>query len=178
MLKKILSCVGKYKKYAILAPFMMVIEVVMEVLLPFVSAYLIDVGIETNDISKCVISGILMIVMSLISLCGGALCARFTSIAGTGLAKGLRERLFNKIQDFSFFFKNFICIISYFTLFFRSLITNQSQRDRAPIWKPLYPSPLFSRLPFCQALPPCNVGCALFRKGRLRGFPSLPRRLR
>ncbi len=103
MLKKLLPLLGKYKKYAILAPLMMIIEVTMEVLLPFVSAYLIDEGIKTGDMSKCIISGVLMIGMSVFSLMGGALCGRFTAVAGTGFAKGIRKKLFDKIQDFSFY---------------------------------------------------------------------------
>ncbi len=103
MLKKLLPCLGKYKKYAILAPLMMVIEVTMEVLLPFVSAYLIDDAIKNGDLSKCLISGAIMIGMSIFSLMGGALCGRFTAIAGTGFAKGIRKKLFDKIQDFSFY---------------------------------------------------------------------------
>ena len=102
MLKNILPCLGKYKKYAILAPLTMLIEVTMEVLIPIVMAQVINVGINEGNITYCVVGGIIMVAMSLFSMFGGIMCGKLTAIAGTGFAAGLRKRLFDKIQDFSF----------------------------------------------------------------------------
>lgn len=103
MITRLMPCVGKYKKYAILAPLTMLIEVTMEVLLPIVMQMIIDNGIQTRDASYCLTWGLIMIGMSLLSLAGGALCGRFTAVAGTGFAAGVRKRLFDKVQDFSFY---------------------------------------------------------------------------
>lgn len=103
MITSLMPCVGKYKKYAILAPLTMLIEVSMEVLLPIVMQMIIDNGIQARDASYCLTWGLIMIGMSLLSLAGGALCGRFTAIAGTGFAAGVRKRLFDKVQDFSFY---------------------------------------------------------------------------
>ncbi len=103
MLKHLLPCIGEYKKYAILAPLLMIIEVTMEVLIPIVMANIIDIGIKNGDIQYCIVWGIIMILMSLFSLFGGAMCGKYTAIAGTGFAKGVRKKLFDKIQDFSFY---------------------------------------------------------------------------
>ncbi len=103
MLKKLLPCVGKYKVYAILAPLTMLIEVAMEVLLPIVMKNIIDNGIQKGDTQYCLNYGLIMIGMSVISMLGGALSGRFAAVAGTGFAKGIRKRLFDKIQDFSFY---------------------------------------------------------------------------
>ncbi|MFR1566001.1 MAG: ABC transporter ATP-binding protein [Christensenellales bacterium] len=103
MINKLLPCVGKYKIYAILAPLMMLVEVAMEVLLPIVMKNIIDIGINGNNPDYCLKYGLLMIAMSLFSMLGGALSGRFTAVAGTGFAKGIRKKLFDKIQDFSFY---------------------------------------------------------------------------
>lgn len=103
MIQRLMPCVGKYKKYAILAPLTMLIEVAMEVLLPIVMQMIIDNGIKAGNVNYCLTWGLIMIGMSLASLAGGALCGRFTAVAGTGFASGVRKKLFDKVQDFSFY---------------------------------------------------------------------------
>lgn len=102
MLKKLLSCVGEYKKYAILTPIVMLGEVIMEVLIPFVMACIVDYGIGKGDISYTVKMGVLMAVMAIFSLACGALGGKFAAKAGMGFAKNVRKKLFDKVQDFSF----------------------------------------------------------------------------
>ena len=103
MVKKLAGCLGEYKKYAILTPIIMIGEVVMEVMIPFVMAQIIDKGIQGNGgIAYTVKMGLLMILMALVSLSFGALGGTFAARAGMGFAKNIRERLFNKVQDFSF----------------------------------------------------------------------------
>ncbi|WMJ88939.1 ABC transporter ATP-binding protein [Anaerocolumna sp. MB42-C2] len=103
MVKKLAVCIGEYKKYAILTPVVMVGEVMMEILIPFVMAKIIDIGILGNGgITYIIRMGIIMISMALISLCFGAVGGKFAAIAGMGFAKNLRKKLFDKVQDFSF----------------------------------------------------------------------------
>ena len=102
MLKKLLSCVGEYKKYAILTPVVMLGEVIMEVLIPLVMAFIVDNGIGKSDTAYTVKMGLLMVAMAIFSLVCGALGGKFAAIAGMGFAKNVRKKLFGKVQDFSF----------------------------------------------------------------------------
>ena len=102
MLKKLLSCVGEYKKYAILTPIVMLGEVAMEVLIPLVMAFMVDNGINGNDTVYTVKMGLLMVLMAFFSLACGSLGGKFAAQAGMGFAKNVRKKLFDKVQDFSF----------------------------------------------------------------------------
>lgn len=102
MYKKVLSCIGNYKKYAILTPVTIIGEVVMEVLIPTVMALIIDNGIRQGDIGYVVKMGLVMMLMAAVSLCFGAISGRFAAVAGMGFSKNLRSRLFRKVQSFSF----------------------------------------------------------------------------
>ncbi len=103
MLRKLLKCVGEYKKPAILSPIFISVEVIIEIFIPLLMSRIIDVGINGNGgVGYIVKVGILMIVMSLFSLAAGVLSGRYASVASTGFAKNVRKRLFDRIQDFSF----------------------------------------------------------------------------
>ncbi len=102
MVKKLLSCVGEYKKYAIATPLVMIGEVLMEVMIPFVMSKIVDIGIGQKDISYTIKMGAIMVAMALFSLCCGALGGKFAAKAGMGFAKNVRKKLFDKVQDFSF----------------------------------------------------------------------------
>lgn len=102
MLKKLLPCLGKYKIYAVLTPVMVIGEVVLEIFIPYLMTKIIDVGILNGDTGFVIKTGTMMIAMALLSLLFGALAGRFASVAGVGFAKGLRKKLFEKIQEFSF----------------------------------------------------------------------------
>ncbi len=102
MIRHMLSCLGRYKIYAILAPCIISIEVLMEILLPWVMSRIIDVGIMNGDVPYVARMGLLMIAMALIALCAGALAGRFSAVASAGLAKGIRQQEYYKIQEFSF----------------------------------------------------------------------------
>ena len=102
MLKHLLSCLGHYWKYALLAPSIILIEVCMEILMPLVMAKIIDIGIANGDVGYVTRMGLLMIGMAILSLCAGVLAGRFAAIAGAGFAKGIRQKLFYKVQEFSF----------------------------------------------------------------------------
>lgn len=102
MYKSILSRVREFKKHSFLAPMFITLEVFMEILIPYMMAKIIDVGIKNSDISYIVKLGIILFAMAMLSLFFGAMGARFASIAATGLSKNIRSDLFEKIQKFSF----------------------------------------------------------------------------
>jgi ATP-binding cassette subfamily B protein len=103
MIKKLAPCVGEYKKYAILTPIVMFGEVLMEIMIPFIMAQIIDKGIlGDGGIGYTVKMGLVMVAMALISLSFGALGGRLAAVAAMGIAKNVRRTLFDKVQDFSF----------------------------------------------------------------------------
>jgi len=102
MIKTLAKHIGKYKKPSILTPCCMVLEVLMEVLIPFVTAAIIDQGIEAGNMQKILLYGGLMIIMALLSLCYGVLGGKFGAEASTGFACNLREAMYKNIQTFSF----------------------------------------------------------------------------
>ncbi len=103
MIKKLLSYVREYKWYAIFTPVVMIGEVIMEVLIPLVTADIIS-GLQngTADVAYVAKKGVLLVAMSVISLIFGALGGALGSRAAMGFAKNLRAALFSKVQDFSF----------------------------------------------------------------------------
>lgn len=103
MIKRILKSVREYKKVTILTPIFVSLETIMEVIIPYIMAYLIDMGIEQSDMKIVVISGIILIICALLSLTFGYLSGRFAAIASTGFAKNLRHDMYYKIQDYSFY---------------------------------------------------------------------------
>lgn len=100
--KQILACLGGYRKYAILAPVTIIGEVLLEVWIPMLMANIINIGIGTGDTGYVLRTGGIMVLAALCSLVCGALSGRFAALASAGLAKGIREKLFSKVQDFSF----------------------------------------------------------------------------
>jgi len=102
MLEKLLPCLKGYGKYAILTPIMVIGEVILEIFLPFLMAKIIDVGIGNRDAGYVVKMGVLMVLMAAIALMFGALSGRYAAVAGMGFSKGLRKKLFEKVQEFSF----------------------------------------------------------------------------
>ena len=103
MLKQLYTLLGEYRRDALLAPFLILGEVLMELFIPYVMAGLIDQGVlGGGGISYTVKMGGLMILMALAALIFGALAGRLASRACTGLAANLRDALFDKVMDFSF----------------------------------------------------------------------------
>ncbi len=102
MLHTILKEVKEYRNASIATPLFMLLEVVMETMIPFLMASIIDNGVSTGDIGHIYRVGALMILAALTGLCGGMLGGRFGAKAGTGLAKNLRASMFARIQTFSF----------------------------------------------------------------------------
>lgn len=102
MFKTLLSQVKQYKKAAILAPVWTTAEVLMGVLIPYVTASLIDKGINAGDIGGVYRYGGLMVLMSFFSLFFGIMSGRFSAYSSTGFAANLREAMYRNIQRFSF----------------------------------------------------------------------------
>ncbi len=102
MLKKLASYIKEYKKDTILTPIFVVLEVVMEVIIPLLMARIIDVGIQNGDVHYILEMGILLIVSAILSLTFGMLSGRFAAKASAGYAKNLRKAMFHKVQDYSF----------------------------------------------------------------------------
>ena len=102
MLKTLLSQVKEYKTASLLAPLFTALEVVMELFIPFITAAIIDQGIEAGDLGQVYRYGALMIVMAFLSLCFGTLAGRFSAKASARFACNLRDALYAKVQTFSF----------------------------------------------------------------------------
>lgn len=102
MIKTILARVGRYKTAAILTPVWTAAEVVMGVLIPYVTASLIDKGISAGSMHDVYKYGLLMLLMAFFSMVFGILAARFAAYSSTGLAANLREAMYTNIQRFSF----------------------------------------------------------------------------
>ena len=102
MIKKLLRFVGEYKKPALWVPLFILIEVVLELVIPLLMARIIDVGITRGDIPYILLVGGLMVLMAAISLVFGVLAGRFASVSATGFGKNVRRGQFARIQSFSF----------------------------------------------------------------------------
>ncbi len=103
---RLLNYAGKYKKYLILCPLVMIGEVVMEMLLPMLTATLIDEVIpysaETGNITRVLLYGGLMLLMSMISMGFGMAGSRLSALGGMGFSRNLRQAIFEKVQRYSF----------------------------------------------------------------------------
>lgn len=102
MLKQLAKCIREYKLPSILAPITIMMEVVMETVIPFVMAKLIDNGINKGDMSYVGWCCAILIGCCALSMSFGSLSARFAAIASSGFAKNVRHDMFHKIQEFSF----------------------------------------------------------------------------
>jgi len=102
MLKTLLRQVKEYKWVSIATPICMLLEVLMETMIPFLMASIIDEGVEKGNLQHIYIVGALMIGTAVIGLIGGLLGGRFGAKASTGFAKNLRGAMFDHIQTFSF----------------------------------------------------------------------------
>ena len=102
MLRLLLKEVKEYKKASIATPLCMILEVAMEMCVPFLMASIIDNGVDKGDLAHIYKVGAIMLVAAVIGLLAGLLGGRFGAKASTGFAKNIREKMFNHIQTFSF----------------------------------------------------------------------------
>lgn len=101
-MKKVLQQLKQYKRDALSCVGLTALEVVMEILLPFVTARIIDEGLEMGSMPAVYRYGALMVVMVFFSLFFGTLAGKFAASASSGLSANLREEIYNTIQTFSF----------------------------------------------------------------------------
>ena len=102
MLKTLAGYIGEYKRDAIITPILMVIEVIFDMLIPFIMSLLIDEGVQAGDMGKIIQYGLLMLAAAAAALFVGVMGARTGARASTGFAKNLRWGMFSNIQTFSF----------------------------------------------------------------------------
>ena len=101
-MRTILSQLKQYKKDSILTPLFTALEVIMEVMLPFITALIIDEGIQGGDMNKVYLYGGIMVAMAAVSLISGAMAGKYAASASSGLACNLRQGIYDKIQTYSF----------------------------------------------------------------------------
>ena len=102
MNKKLFKSIREYRKQSLLAPFLVILEVLMEVLIPLEMAKIIDVGIANGDLGYIVQRGVILVVMAMLALFFGVQAGNMAAVAAAGYAKNLRHDIFYKVQDFSF----------------------------------------------------------------------------
>ena len=102
MIKTLAKCIGKYKKESIITPIFTAVEVFLEILIPFITASIIDKGIQAGDMGKVAIYGVIMLVIAFLSLFCGIQAGKYAAAASTGLACNQIEKMYENIQTFSF----------------------------------------------------------------------------
>ena len=102
MIKKLASHQGEYKRAAILTPMFSALEAVMDILLPTIMAFIIDLGIEKGDMNAIVKYGLLTFAVAAIALLLGILAGKYAAEASTGFAGNLRDAMYENIQHYSF----------------------------------------------------------------------------
>ncbi len=102
MVKTLARYIRQYKKASLLTPLFMVGEVLMEILIPFVTAAIIDKGLTAGNVGNVINYGVLMLVMAVFSLICGAMSGVYAARASTGFAANLRDGMYENIQKFSF----------------------------------------------------------------------------
>lgn len=102
MIKKLAKSIGEYKKDALLTPCFVALESVLDVIIPFLMAKLIDEGIMKSDVRNIWLSGSLLILCSFLALLFGVLAGKYAAKATAGFAKNLRKNVFYNVQTFSF----------------------------------------------------------------------------
>ena len=101
-MKKLLPLMKKYIAFAILSPVFMILEVVGDVIIPYLMSRIVDVGIVNQDIDYIIKIGLIMILAALFAMFFGVSSSFFGASAGYGFAAEIRGKVFEKVQGFSF----------------------------------------------------------------------------
>ena len=101
-LGRLLQCLREYKRETLLAPSLVSIEVLLEVMIPFLMAKLIDIGITERNQSYIIGIGVVLILLCGFSLVTGALSGKFSAQAAAGFSKNLRKDMYYNVQNFAF----------------------------------------------------------------------------
>ena len=102
MIKKLLAYIKEYKKPSILSPIFIALEVLLEILIPFLMASIIDDGLNKGNLQHIYFIGFITLIMAMFSLSAGFAAGRNAAKASAGFAKNIRKAVFYKIQNFSF----------------------------------------------------------------------------
>lgn len=102
MIKKLAKSIREYKKETLLTGVFIIIEVIMEVMIPLIMAYLLDNGINASNSSVIWKCSIILLIIAFISLASGSLASLYSAKASCGFAKNLRQDMYFKIQNYSF----------------------------------------------------------------------------
>ena len=102
MIKKLLVYIREYKKPSILSPIFIALEVLLEILIPFLMASIIDDGLNKGNLQHIYFIGFITLIMAMFSLSAGFAAGRNAAKASAGFAKNIRKAVFYKIQNFSF----------------------------------------------------------------------------
>ena len=102
MIRRIFSYIGPYKKYGVLAAVCIVAETFFELIVPFIMADMVDMGVANGDKAYIFQRGALMAFCALAALAIGIASARFSALCGQGLGAELRKAEYQKLQEFSF----------------------------------------------------------------------------
>ena len=98
----LLSHVKEFKKDSILTPIFMILEVVMEMIIPLLMGAIIDIGVNKGDMKSILLIGLVMVLVALVGLWTGIMGGKCGASASTGFARNLRKAMFRKVQSFSF----------------------------------------------------------------------------
>ena len=102
MIKRLSECIREYKKASILSPIFVSLEVLMEVLIPTIMAYLVDYGIDKGNMSYIVKVGVVLVVLAVLSMFFGVMSGKYAAFASAGFAKNLRRDMYYNVQKYSF----------------------------------------------------------------------------
>ena len=102
MIKKLMACIGEYKKETILTPIFVAFECAFDILIPFLMAFLIDEGINKGNVRNIILIGSALIISALLAMYTGVKSGRYAARATSGFARNLRRKIYYSVQDFSF----------------------------------------------------------------------------
>lgn len=102
MLKTLGAHIKEFKKDSLLTPFFMILEVIMEMIIPLMMSSIIDDGVNAGNAKHIYVVGACMVVVAFISLWSGAMGGKYGARASTGFARNLRKAMYENIQSFSF----------------------------------------------------------------------------
>ena len=102
MLQLFLTHLQGYKRQAIKAPILIILEVICELLLPLVMSEIVDTAIPSGDVNYIFKMGLIMLALAAVSMACGVLASKYAAFASQGFGANLRQCLFNKVQEFSF----------------------------------------------------------------------------
>ena len=102
MVRRILSEVKEYTLPSLITPLCMILEVAMEMVVPYLMASIIDYGVYAGNMNHILKTGLFMVLAAIVGFIGGILGGKFGAVASTGLARNLRKSMYENIQTFSF----------------------------------------------------------------------------